>query len=47
VSLLLYRNGLLMKAGLDYTLSGTNIGFVAGATPQPGDVLLASYRTAN
>lgn len=45
-SLLLYRNGLLMKSGLDYSASGITITFVAGATPQTGDVLLASYRLA-
>jgi hypothetical protein len=43
-SLLLYRNGLLMKNGLDYSLSGITITFVPSATPQTGDVLLASYR---
>ena len=44
-SLLLYRNGLLQKRTLDYTLSGNAIAFVPAATPQPGDVLIASYRT--
>jgi hypothetical protein len=43
-SLLLYRNGMLQKQGLDYTLAGSAITFVAVATPQPGDVLIASYR---
>lgn len=43
-SLSVYRNGMLQKAGQDYTLSGTTLTFVAGATPQPGDTLLASYR---
>src|SRR5262249_4436764 len=43
-SLVLYRNGVLQKAGLDYALSGNTIQFVAGATPQPGDTLLTSYR---
>lgn len=45
-SLYLYRNGLLLEAGTDYTLSGSGIQFVSAATPQPGDSLLASYRTA-
>jgi hypothetical protein len=45
-SLSVYRNGMMQKAGLDYTLSGSTVTFVAGATPQPGDTLLASYRTA-
>ncbi len=43
-SLLLFRNGLYMKAGLDYTLSGQTITFVSGAQPQPQDTLVASYR---
>ncbi len=43
-SLALYRNGMLQKAGLDYTLSGNTIQFLTASTPQPGDTLLASYR---
>lgn len=43
-SLELYRNGLLLKQGLDYTLQGNVITFASGAIPQPGDVLTASYR---
>ena len=43
-SLYLYRNGVLQKTGQDYNLSGNNIQFLAGSTPQPGDTLLASYR---
>lgn len=46
-SLALYRNGLLQQQGLDYTLSGNTITFLAGAIPQPGDTLLASYRLAD
>ena len=44
ISLALYRNGLLQKAGQDYTLTGAAIQFVAADAPQPGDTLLASYR---
>ncbi|MBM3813508.1 MAG: hypothetical protein FJW20_17940 [Acidimicrobiia bacterium] len=44
-SLLLYRNGMLQKLNLDYTMSGASINFVSAAVPQSGDVLLASYRT--
>jgi hypothetical protein len=45
-SIALYRNGVLQKAGFDYTLSGSGaIQFAAASTPQPTDVLLASYRT--
>jgi hypothetical protein len=45
-SLALYRNGVLQKQGQDYTLSGTQIGFLPAAAPQPGDTLLASYRVS-
>jgi hypothetical protein len=44
VSLSLSRNGLLMKQGTDYSLSGVVITFFPGSVPQTGDVLLASYR---
>ena len=44
-SLMLFRNGLLQRQGLDYNLSGAAIAFVGAAIPQPGDVLLAFYRT--
>jgi hypothetical protein len=44
-SLLLYRNGLLMRSGLDYNLSGQTITFLTASLPQTGDALLASYRT--
>jgi hypothetical protein len=44
-SLQLYRNGVLQKMGLDYTLSGKIVTFALAAMPQPGDVLLAYYRT--
>lgn len=43
-SVSLYRNGVLQKAGLDYTLAGNSIAFLSAATPQAGDTLLASYR---
>lgn len=43
-SLQLYRNGVLQKAGLDYTLSTNVISFVAGSIPQLGDTMLATYR---
>ncbi len=45
-SLALYRNGILQRAGQDYTLNGQTVSYVAGATPQPGDTLLAWYRTS-
>jgi hypothetical protein len=43
-SLELYRNGLRLRQGLDYTLQGNVITFATEAIPQPGDVLTASYR---
>ena len=43
-SLAIYRNGVLVAAGVDYTANGSNIGFTPAAAPQPGDTLLASYR---
>jgi hypothetical protein len=38
-SLELYRNGVLLKSTVDYTLSTTTITFLAGAIPQTGDTL--------
>ena len=40
-SLNLFRNGILMKQGVDYTLSNGLITFVGVAVPQPNDILLA------
>ena len=46
-SLEIYRNGLRMRQGVDYSLSGTAVAFISDAVPQPGDVLMASYRTGD
>lgn len=43
-SLILTRNGLVMKRGLDYILVGNTITFIEEQTPQVGDILLAWYR---
>ena len=43
-SLTVYRNGILQKAGSDYSITGSGIQFVTASTPQPGDTLMASYR---
>ena len=43
-SLMLFRNGIYMLAGSDYTLTGSTIQFVPAAVPQSGDTLVASYR---
>ncbi|WP_321471019.1 hypothetical protein [uncultured Paludibaculum sp.] len=45
-SLHLFRNGILQKPSVDYVLSGNGVTFLAVATPQAGDILSASYRTA-
>ncbi len=45
-SMELFRNGLLLKQGNDYTLAGNAITFLSGAVPQPTDVLVASYRVS-
>ena len=43
-SLALYRNGILQKAGLDFTLVANTIQFLPASVPQPADTLLAAYR---
>jgi hypothetical protein len=45
-SLTVFLNGLLMSAGVDYTLAGTTITFASASVPQTGDILLCSYRIA-
>jgi hypothetical protein len=45
-SLQLYRNGVLQKLGLDYTLAGNTITFATASIPGVADVLLSSYRLA-
>lgn len=44
-SLQVFRNGVLQRVGADYALSGNTIQFTIGAVPQPGDLLVAYYRT--
>lgn len=43
-SLQLFRNGLLLLQGQDYTLSGKTITFMNSAQPQVGDLVQAFYR---
>ena len=43
-SLKLYRNGILQKAGADYSLSTNIVTFLPASIPQPGDLLQVSYR---
>jgi hypothetical protein len=42
-SVMVFRNGLLQQAGLDYTFSSSTITFSAVSIPQPGDTLQAAY----
>ncbi|HEX4594748.1 MAG TPA: hypothetical protein VH157_10765 [Bryobacteraceae bacterium] len=43
-SLAVYRNGVRVRSGLDYTLTGNAITFALGSIPQTGDVLQCTYR---
>jgi hypothetical protein len=43
-SLLLIRNGILLKQGTDYWISGKAVTFFGGMLPQAGDTLQAFYR---
>jgi hypothetical protein len=43
-SLVLFRNGIRQRVGVDYTISGSTITFLAVAVPQSGDILVADYR---
>lgn len=44
-SLELMKNGVVQKAGVDFSLSSGTITFLAGAIPQTGDSLLTWYRS--
>ena len=46
-SLALFRNGVLQRLNVDYTLSGAAITFFGGAIPVTGDLLQAYYRWAD
>ncbi len=43
-SLTLFRNGMLLKQNMDFTLSSNSIIFQSGAVPKAADMLLANYR---
>jgi hypothetical protein len=45
-SLSLYRNGLALAQGIDYTLAGSAITFTSASLPQTGDIVMAYYRMA-
>jgi hypothetical protein len=42
-SMIVWRNGIKLTQGTDYTLSGATVTFAAGAIPQPGDLMNATY----
>ncbi len=44
-SLHLFRNGILQRQGVDFTLNANAITFLPASLPQTGDLLEASYRT--
>jgi hypothetical protein len=43
-SLQLFKNGALLRATVDFTLTGNTVVFINGALPQAGDSLIANYR---
>jgi hypothetical protein len=43
-SLTLFRNGLLLRQGIDYTISGKNLTMAEGNATMPGDRVQAWYR---
>lgn len=43
-SILLLRNGVALKQGVDFNLSGKTITFTSSSVPQPADTLQAFYR---
>lgn len=45
-SLILYRNGITLRQGIDFNLSGSSVTFIPAAVPQSNDVLTAFYRVA-
>lgn len=44
-SLTLFRNGILQRVNIDFTLSGSAITFAAASVPQAADYVRAYYRT--
>ncbi len=46
-SLQLYRNGIRLSSGVDFTLNSRTISFFYAATPQSGDALTVAYRYAD
>lgn len=46
-SLMLFRNGVLLRQGLDYQLNANSITILGSNVPKAGDVLTAAYRINN
>jgi hypothetical protein len=46
VSLVVFRNGIRLASGVDYTTNSATITFGSGLQPQTGDTLVCSYRIA-
>ena len=44
-SLKLYRNGVRLTVGVDYSIAGRTITFLPGAVPKNGDLLQVDYRS--
>jgi hypothetical protein len=44
-SVAVWRNGLYLNSGVDFTISGNAITFAASSTPLAGDSIVATYRT--
>jgi hypothetical protein len=45
-SVAVFRNGMRLESGLDYTISNNSLMFAGGEVPQSGDIILCSYRVA-
>jgi hypothetical protein len=43
-SIQVFRNGVLQRVTVDYTISANTVTFLSGSTPQTGDLMQASYR---
>ena len=43
-TLLVFRNGLLMSIGNDYTVSGSRVVFVSSQVPGTGDIVILRYQ---
>jgi hypothetical protein len=45
-SVAVWRNGVFLTPGVNFTVSGSALTFPGATTPQIGDIILASYRSA-